>query len=52
MDADTYGLTPHRIDAGHLGDADRTLYQWLNGRTAKGVGWSPACIRAATTRQR
>ena len=38
MDAESHGLTPHRIDAGHLGAADRALYQWLNGRTAKGVG--------------
>ena len=32
------GLSGHRVDAGQVGDADRTLYQWLNGRTAKGVG--------------
>ena len=38
MDAETNGLNPHRIDAGQLGDGDRALYQWLNGRTAKGVG--------------
>ena len=35
MDSDTHGLTPHRLDSGHIEAADRTLYQWLNGRTAK-----------------
>ena len=38
MDSDTHGLTPHRLDPGHIEAADRMLYQWLNGRTAKGVG--------------
>jgi flavin reductase (DIM6/NTAB) family NADH-FMN oxidoreductase RutF len=28
-------VTPHAVDP--AGDADRALYQWLNGRTAKGV---------------
>ncbi|GAB3037743.1 flavin reductase family protein [Parafrigoribacterium mesophilum] len=38
MDAESNGLNPHRVDAGQLDDTDRALYQWLNGRTAKGVG--------------
>ena len=38
MDAEANGLNPHRIDAERLRDGDRALYQWLNGRTAKGVG--------------
>jgi flavin reductase (DIM6/NTAB) family NADH-FMN oxidoreductase RutF len=37
MDADAHERAPHAVDAGRLSDADRSLYQWLNGRTAKGV---------------
>lgn len=45
MDADAHGLTPHAVDAGHVGDADRKLYQWLNGRTAKGVAIVSCVVR-------
>ncbi|HEY9477468.1 MAG TPA: flavin reductase family protein [Microbacteriaceae bacterium] len=37
MDAASNGFTPHRVDPGRPSDSDRTLYQWINGRTAKGV---------------
>ena len=37
MDAASNGFAPHRVDPGRPSDSDRTLYQWINGRTAKGV---------------